>query len=304
MRAKIIAVPAGIALLALVGAAMFHSEAASRVTAIPSTIEPGQAAPHEDRGICTACHLLGGPSVKPTFGVTAPPTGFATTAITPAIRIDQIRPHAERGSCVNCHTILPATQVTAAGDQLAQMSGATMLAMPMQPAYGYPGAAWAGPGANPFAFAGPNGAGPVPPGGNWSPGVGVAPPIMAGTPPPHGWRGDCMTCHSISQPNAWTPTPPLARPDTTPQTRGPLETEALGMSLRPTNGDVKGMMVVEVEGMARKAGLKLGDIVRAVDGQLIADVASFKAAVRTADPARGVVVDLVRDGQAQALVIQ
>ena len=78
----------------------------------------------------------------------------------------------------------------------------------------------------------------------------------------------------------------------------------MGMSVRPTRGDVNGMMVVDLEGLARRAGLKLGDVVRAVDGGRTTDVASFKTAIRGADITRGVVIDVVRNGKAQALVLK
>jgi hypothetical protein len=353
---RFLGISGALVVLMLVGAAMFHRNAASKVAAGPITIEPGQPAPHEDRGICTTCHLIGGPATKPMVRVGQNNPSLAQNTA-PPIRIDQVRPHAERGSCVNCHTILSATQVTAAGDQLALLNGAPIMnplnpafaqAMPMQAMYAAPMPAAFNPyAAAPVAFVPGNGfaaqngfVGGVaaadlanPALGNTAPaaqqiGGMVGPPILAGATPPHGQRGTCTACHTILQPMASPPmgAAPAMQPaapawmqntmqntvqaQQAPQNgngllpQGPRETEAFGMGLWPTTGDTLGMLVVDVEGMARRAGLKLGDIVRAVDGQVTTDVPSFKAAIRNADPTRGVVLDVLRDGQPMALVLK
>ncbi len=259
----------------------------------------------------------------------------------PPISADQARPHTERGPCSNCHKILPPARPVAATTGLGQAATPTQEQLvptdrmqpnnlPVQKGTDPTTVAW--PGAAPTlpvaywaqaqaALPAPASA-PVPfvaavPGRP----TRIAPAIVAGTPPPHAWRGQCAHCHLIIQPQnpapspapaapestaAWQPTPPLPWPNTTPSPppQAPQEAEALGMSVRPTRGGVQGLMVVEVEGLARRAGLQLGDVVRAMDGQVTTDVTSFLAASRTADPARGVVVDTVRDGLAQVVILR
>jgi hypothetical protein len=58
----------------------------SRLTGPP--VRSGLGRPHEDRGACTACHL-----VMTEWG-----------SLVPAIYSSSHRPHESRGLCSNCHT--------------------------------------------------------------------------------------------------------------------------------------------------------------------------------------------------------
>ncbi len=227
--------------------------------------------------------------------------------IAPAISADTMRPHGERGPCINCHQILPATRI----------HGQAFMASP-----GVAGRV-AGPIQNrpPIAAAPAVGlvqtvtaAQPAPPARQM-----IGPPIVEGTAAPHDWRGPCSSCHTLvgRQPAAvgkanpspvdpWQPTPRLSALNGRARNPGrdPPEGEAFGMSVRPTATGDGGLMIVEVEGMAQRSGLMLGDIVRAVDGRVTTDIPSFFMASRSADPGRGVVFDTVRDGTSKVVIVR
>lgn len=261
--------------------------------------------------------------------------------VAPAIRGDIVRPHGERGPCLNCHqiiagaktprTALPVPALAPGSALLAQ--AATQPALPQQ---GRPRQALLATVSQPrhtTMDAAAAAAAPLP---ALTSSAALAPPAQAALAPaivegmraPHGLRGPCGACHPMIQANAvalnpasprpqpmarvaaadaWRPTPPLdalRRAAGGIPRRDPIEVEAFGMSVRPTQANPRGMMVVEVEGMARRAGIQLGDLVRAMDGQVTTSVPLFLRASRTADPGRGVVIDTVRDGQAKVMVLR
>ncbi len=250
--------------------------------------------------------------------------------IAPTITADANRRHSERGTCANCHTIVPAAkarQLDTASSRPApplRGIGATRPVAP-QPAKQIAVAPTCAPCVT--AAVSPQ---PSPVRQNATIAVvarqpGIAPPIVQGTLAPHDWRGQCSACHTLIKAGAhgdptaslpahgtanavarastaWTPTPPLDQQAQAAHVA--REAEALGMSVRATHGEIKGMMVIEVEGLARRAGIQLGDIVRAVDGRVTTSVNTFLAASGTADPARGVVIDAARDGTNQVLILR
>lgn len=238
----------------------------------------------------------------------------------PPIRSDQMRTHGERGPCINCHEISPATQVHRQL-LLATHSGLPQVTRTSIAETGAGGTAEATPGRNARGGTLEGGASKAEVRTvsavtqRWS---GIGPAIVEGTAAPHDWRGACPACHLLvdrkagattrtaSTTDPWRPTPPLpARLDLRRDLRrDPPEAEAFGMSVWPTASGPKGLMVVEVEGMARRSGLMLGDIIRAVDGRVTTDVASFRSASRAADPGRGVVFDTLRNGTAKVVVVQ
>jgi len=256
----------------------------------------------------------------------------------PPIRADDLRPHGERGPCSNCHQILPATTASGLtaggtgwntapsgawpgtpptlpanywsqaqssarlpGTAVALQGPASAGALQVYPSTGVGSVLPAAFGAGVASATGPTPATPI--AGRF------APPIVAGAVARHEWRGECRNCHTVMAAaaaptqSAWQPTPPLPRPSPA-AAADPPEAEALGMSVRQTRGAVAGVIVLESEGLARRSGLQLGDVIRAIDGQVTTDVSSFRRATRAADPANGIVVDTVRDGNAQVLVIR
>ena len=277
----------------------------------------------------------------------------------PAIRANDVRPHGERGPCINCHKIIPpgrSSGLTAQPGLPGMLPSATPILREALVAGQLPGdrgrqPRGLGAAAGSGAWSQPTWSAT----GSLAQGGLLAPAIVAGTAAPHGWRGDCMHCHTIVSPQglgstagaaaprgtdpgagtppqgaaaspaaalasnaspaspaaqpppgAWTPTPPLAaaQPPQAVRPPDPPEVEAMGMAVRASRGQTDGLMVVEVEGMARRSGLRLGDIIRAVDGQTTTNVASFLKASRTADPARGVVIDTVRAGESNVVILR
>lgn len=239
--------------------------------------------------------------------------------LAPTIRADAVRGHGERGTCSDCHKILPgARSMPAASGPVAPRAVAAAAPAPARQAAIAPTCA-------PCVTAALN---PKPAPARQKATIavataqpGIAPAIVQGTLAPHDWRGPCAACHTLikagaqqaatvaNADTAWTPTPALdqqaaAQITTAQAARLAREVEALGMSVRATNGAIKGMMVIEVEGLARRSGIQLGDIVRAVDGRVTNNVRSFLTASGTADPARGVVIDAARDGTNQVVVLR
>jgi len=220
-----------------------------------------------------------------------------------------VRPHAERGPCSTCHNVvlgatasayLPAQAFAVAAPYAAYPTGFTDQGAGMpRGQLDAQGIAYAPVGAaGVYAYAnGPAFAASSPVAGRPSP-VAIAEGAIA----PHGERGLCSACHTIVQPGAAAANFNAAPAQAAARNVG--EAEALGMAVRPTSGDVQGMLVVEVEGLARRAGLQLGDIIRAVDGQMTSNLAAFVKVSRGADPTRGVLLDVTRDGKGLVLVMR
>jgi hypothetical protein len=332
MGARLFGIAASVVLLALASVAMVSGRRAKDKKEA-SAIVPGETSPHEERGFCVACHLIGGPGGKRSGaavadnGAALPALQAGDTAATtgPAIGPDQVRPHGERGPCTNCHTVVtgptaasyaaPAPAVAMASPYVNIVQpgplvpdGFGMAAIPYGTAeafsgvpYGVPGSYAAG-GAPTFV---PSNQPFVPQASPAAP-----PPLAEGAIAPHGDRGMCTTCHMIMRAQAsagWQPQalmPQAANQGGMRAAQNVGEAEALGMAVRPTSGEVRGMLVVEVEGMARRAGLELGDIIRAIDGQVTTNLDGFIKTTRGADPTRGVLLDVVRDGKGLVLVMR
>ena len=78
----------------------------------------------------------------------------------------------------------------------------------------------------------------------------------------------------------------------------------MGITVQPAQGTIPGVRVTEVGGRARRAGLGIGDVVTAVDGKPTPTLENFRNAAQGANRNRGVLLDTVRDGQPQVVIIR
>ena len=83
----------------------------------------------------------------------------------------------------------------------------------------------------------------------------------------------------------------------------PIETAYLGVSGEDATGERSGAVVTELAagGAAAGAGLEVGDIVTAVDGQAVFSIADLAARIRSYLPGDEVVVDVLRNGENQTV---
>ncbi|MGQ0849366.1 MAG: S1C family serine protease [Actinomycetota bacterium] len=84
----------------------------------------------------------------------------------------------------------------------------------------------------------------------------------------------------------------------------PIETAILGVTGEDATGDQTGAVIVEITAgsAADEAGLRIGDLVTAVDSQAVRSIADLAARVRSHAPGDHVELDVIRDGEALTLV--
>ncbi len=133
---------------------------------------------------------------------------------------------------------------------------------------------------------------------------------------PHRYRGGiCTNCHLVTgarepvgaRPAAFAALAPAAVP-----ARVPREGAWLGMEVGPVTpltagqyripAGIGGVVVSEAESVASVAGVRAGDVVTAIDGVPVADMAGFLRATQYGTLAGGT-VDLLRTGRAVRLVL-
>ncbi|MDZ7733799.1 MAG: trypsin-like peptidase domain-containing protein [Acidimicrobiia bacterium] len=79
----------------------------------------------------------------------------------------------------------------------------------------------------------------------------------------------------------------------------PLDTALLGVSGDATESGDAGVLVVEVQPgtAADEAGLEVGDVIRSVDGEQVADIGQLAADISQRDPGEEVEMVVERDGE-------
>ncbi|HJQ95030.1 MAG TPA: trypsin-like peptidase domain-containing protein [Acidimicrobiia bacterium] len=79
----------------------------------------------------------------------------------------------------------------------------------------------------------------------------------------------------------------------------PIETAFLGVSGEAATGEISGAVISELTngGAAGEAGLQVGDIVTAVDGQAVRSIQDLAARIRSYLPGDEVTIDAFRDGE-------
>ncbi|MGH8927449.1 MAG: S1C family serine protease [Acidimicrobiia bacterium] len=85
----------------------------------------------------------------------------------------------------------------------------------------------------------------------------------------------------------------------------PIETAYLGVRGEDATGDRAGAVITEVtdDGPAAASGLEVGDIVTAVDAQAVRSMIDLAARIRSYNPGRDIVLDVIRDGESLTLTV-
>jgi hypothetical protein len=151
--------------------------------------------------------------------------------------------------------------------------------------------------------------------------VGVSPggsatwpiPIVAGAPAPHGNRGACAKCHTVSSgglpptgmiPSGAAPKGPAGGAGAVPG-RGdrPALIREFGIEASRTQG--AGVKVTGVMGNshASRGGMKAGDVILRCNGSRVADVGALQKAVSKAAPEADAQITVLRNGRTRDLSV-
>ena len=68
--------------------------------------------------------------------------------------------------------------------------------------------------------------------------------------------------------------------------------------------DKKGVLVAEAEGLMAAAGVKAGDIIKAINNTQVSDMNSFIKLTLKADVKKGVLLDIIRAGDPMYITIK
>lgn len=79
--------------------------------------------------------------------------------------------------------------------------------------------------------------------------------------------------------------------------KGWVYTPWLDVTVQQSKGKVNGVIVTRAGEPADEAGIKQGDIVKKVNQMKITTIKDFKKAVDRADPSKGILLDIFRDGR-------
>jgi hypothetical protein len=127
----------------------------------------------------------------------------------------------------------------------------------------------------------------------------LVPAISALSVMPHAYRGVCHNCHEVRVMPLGAPVaglitvPPTGAMAGNPPKRAPTEAEWLGLEVGVAP---QGVLVNGVEGIAKRAGMRVGDVITSINAVPIDTVADFVAATQNGGLTQGAVIAR-REGQ-------
>jgi hypothetical protein len=125
------------------------------------------------------------------------------------------------------------------------------------------------------------------------------PAISALSVMPHAYRGVCNNCHEVKVMPLGAPVagvitvPPQGAMAGNPPKRAPTEPEWLGLEVGVA---AQGVLVNGVEGMAKRAGMRVGDVIASINAVPVDTVADFVAVTQNGGLTQGAVIAR-REGQ-------
>jgi hypothetical protein len=126
------------------------------------------------------------------------------------------------------------------------------------------------------------------------------PAISALSVMPHAYRGVCNNCHEVKVMPLGAPVaglitvPPTAAPaEAPPRMRAPTEAEWLGLEVGVAP---QGVLVNGVEAMAKRAGMRVGDVITSINAVPVRTVADFVAVTQNGGLMQGTIIAR-REGQ-------
>jgi hypothetical protein len=127
----------------------------------------------------------------------------------------------------------------------------------------------------------------------------LVPAISALSVMPHAYRGVCNNCHEVKVMPLGAPVagvitvPPPGAMAGNPPKRAPTEAEWLGLEVGVAP---QGVLVNGVEGMAKRAGMRVGDVIASINAVPVDTVADFVAVTQNGGLTQGAVIAR-REGQ-------
>jgi len=150
------------------------------------------------------------------------------------------------------------------------------------------------------------GSGFSPAGGTTAGGVAAPLAIRVGTVRPHGARGPCANCHTVSRPGVGVPPAeltPVAAVRRRPATARPVLIRKLGVEIDPASGAGARVTGVMGNSYAWNAGLRAGDIIIGFNGSTVSGVGQFQRLVARATPEADAPVRILRNGRTRDLLV-